>query len=115
MKKIYRYWTGGPVGQPAREGYSVADIIFTAAACKDFDTVWYGKERKTLNAAINDAKRYSKKNPDVFFSIYANATLTDYFDDGTMSGKPWEDCARIGTLDECGEYFDMCEPVDWLD
>lgn len=111
MRNIYRYWRDGN----GREGYSVAEIVFTAESYNDFDTVWYGKERKTLQAAINDAKRYYKKHPDLYFSIYANAKIQDLYDDGTPQCKPWEDCARIGTLDIDGEYFDMCEPVDWLD
>ena len=114
MKHIYRYWREL---RSKKEGYSVAEITFYFEASDDFDTVHYGKERKTLQAAINDAKRFFKKNEDkgYNYSIYANAILTDYYDDGTMVRKPDNDCARLGTLDPDGEYFDMCEPVDWMD
>lgn len=110
MRHIYQHWREHGTG---KTGYSVADIIYTADASNDFDTEWYSKERKTLQAAINDAKRYYKKNPDAYFGIYAKATLTDYYDDGTKRYRSFEEEARIGTLHD-GEFFDLCEPVDWL-
>lgn len=114
MKHIYRYWKEcRPNG---KEGYSVAEVTFNFEASNDFDTVEYGKERKTLKATINDAKRYLKKNEDkeYYYSIYAYAKLSDYYDDGTLI-RTDEDSARIGTLDVNGEYFDLCESHEWLD
>lgn len=99
-----------------KTGYSVADIEFYAEnfISETGDTTWYGKHRKTLNAAINDGKRYFAKHPDEYVNFYASATLIDYYDDGTPASKPDTDCARLGTLDETGEYFDLCESVNWL-
>lgn len=98
-------------------GYSVADITFHFDACDEIGRdLIIGNDRKTLRAAINDAKRFAKKrnNDTDYYSIYANAIITRYYDDGSIAGKPDEDCARIGSMDPDGEYFDLCEQVDWL-
>lgn len=119
MKHVYRYWYEERKEGTRRDGYSVADIYFQANAIVEENGYhvkdWYGKERKTLKAAINDAKRFYKKYPEAYFSIYAYATLTDYYEDGTLVRKPDNDCARIGSIIHDGEYFDLCESVDWLE
>lgn len=119
MKHIYSYWKEvSTKNHTEKEGYSVADITFHFDACDESgNDLIFGKDRKTLKAAINDAKRFFKKrnNDTDYYGIYANAVLTDYYDDGSVARKPSEDCARIGSLDPNGQYFDMCEDVDWLE
>lgn len=109
MKRVYSYWTTGK-----RNGYSEAEITFSFDSIDDNEREEFGKERKSLNAAINDAKRAFRKNPDAYYSIYAHAILTDYYEDGTIAHKPYDDCARIGSINHNGEYFDLCESVEWL-
>lgn len=113
MKHIYRYWIEKPSN---KEGYSVAEITYHAESHFDGDgkiEEVFGKERKTLKAAINDGKKFYEKNPDALVSIYAFATLTSYYDDGTEESRPDTDCARIGSIHN-GEYFDLHEQHDWL-
>ena len=110
MRKVYQYWTSNK-----GDGYSEAVITFCFDSIDDNGHEVYGKDRQTLQAAINDAKKQFKKTPDANFSLYANAELTDYYDDGTVDGKTERDCIRIGSIDPNGNYFDLCESADWLD
>lgn len=114
MKHVYSYWIEG---KTQKQCYSVADITFSYDAYdKTGRYLAFGNRRKSLQAAINDAKRFFKKrnNNTDCYSIYAHAILTDFYDDGTIVRKPEEDCAIIGSLDSRGQYSDSCEPVDWL-
>lgn len=110
MRKVYQYWTSDK-----GDGYSEAVITYSFDSIDDDGKEIYGEERKTLKAAINDAKKAFKKHKDAYFSIYAHAELTDYYNDGTICFGTETDCARIGSLTPDGEYFDLCEGRDWLD
>lgn len=114
MEKIYNHWRTLACDGPIRNGYSVADITYSFDAIDDDNKEYYGKKRKTLKAAINDAKQCFKNHQDAYFSIYAHAILKEFYEDGTQYGKTDKDCARIGSLDSFGEYFDLCESVEWL-
>lgn len=111
MKHIFRHWEEL---SSKRKGYSEADITFSFDTVDDVGNEYYGRKRKTLQAAINDAKRYFKTHRDWYYSIYAHATLREFYQDDTQAYKTVYDCARLGSLTLDGEYFDLCESVDWL-
>lgn len=117
MTNVFSYWTETRKGVE-RNGYSVAEITFHFEALLDEEgraDENFGKDRKTLSAAINDAQKFFKKHHEdnYYYGIYAEAEITDYYEDGTAI-RVERDGARIGTLSEDGSYFDLCEPVDWL-
>lgn len=96
-------------------GYSVAMVYYQFNASKDGFDVECGNERNTLKAAINDGKRFFKKNGVGYrIEVNAHADLYDYFDNGAQRGDLKEDTCFLGLIDENGEYFKMYNSAEWL-
>lgn len=107
MRKKYKQFIEHATG---RTGYCVADVTYEA---EEHEQELRGKSRATLNAAINDGKRFYNNNASADVDIYANATLTQYYDGGEQKFRPIYECVRVGYIRN-GEYVPSLERAEWL-
>lgn len=128
MKHIYKYWRiancdvsfFGPqvytdCDKKDSDGYCEAEVTFQAEGSDDFDTQWFSKEFKTLQAAINATQKHMDKHSelDLYYSMYAYANIKRCTNRGRVLNKE-EDCVKIGFFSPDGEY-ETFQGADWLE
>lgn len=110
--KVYETWNAA---DGSFSGYSVAVVTYKFSAVDGDLDLEFGKERKTLQAAINDGKSFFKKRGGGYrIEISAHADLYKFYDDGTQYGDMREEICFLGLIDDNGEYFKMYNNAEWL-